>query len=139
MTPFIFKFYLMFYGYKIVYVPSSKSITEIRTYIPNRELLKHLHFTVLDNVLIKKGTYKQSSMPSADKDKIKEHLFLLDKKIIENEKVLIFDDLCTTGNTLKAAYDLIKPHAKCVRLFTLFHHQVWYNKNGLGWFHERIY
>lgn len=100
------------------------SQTQKRGYIPNYEILKHLQLEVLENVLEKTQAYKQSTMHRSTRDNVKHVIVLKNHEYIKNQKILLFDDLVTTGNTLKACYDLLIEHAMQVEVFALFHHEI---------------
>lgn len=123
-SPFLFSFYIKFFQYKVVYVPSHISQSEKRGYIPNKELLRQIRLVLIEDILIKKYPYKQSTMHRETRDNIRSVIEIRNIERIQGKHILLFDDLVTTGNSLKACYDLIKPHAKSVKVFALFHHEI---------------
>lgn len=124
LSPFLLKFYLKYRSHVIVYVPSHTSVTKERGYIPNREILSTQNLTVYDDVFIKKQAYKQSTMHRDVRDNVHSVIELQNTQRIKNKKVLLFDDLCTTGNSLKACFDLIEPFCLSIEVFALFHHEM---------------
>ena len=119
LNPCYLKFHLKYWGYVIVLAPSSQ---ENRSYRPNKELVKDLKLEVIDDVFVKLKSYKQSEMSLKQRADVKDVIALKNVHQIRNKKVLIFDDICTTGNTLKACHDLISCEVSQIRLFTLFYH-----------------
>ena len=124
LTPFLSRFYFKYFRYTLVYVPSSQEMNELRGYTPNELLLQSQRLPFLTDVFYKKYNYKQSTMHQSTRDNIKDVIVLKDIQKIKGKRILLFDDLCTTGNTLKACYDLIKEHAKDTQVFALFHHEI---------------
>lgn len=68
--------------------------------------------------LVKTKNIKQSLQRAKQRKEIDKAIQLQDIKDITNKKVILIDDVCTTGNTLLAAYRLIKPHALSVKAIT---------------------
>lgn len=124
LSPYLTYFYFNFFNYVIVYVPSHKEKIMERGYIPNQLILETQHLTVIHHVFKKQINHKQSKMSRDKRHQIK-HVITLEKiDAIKNRNVLLFDDLCTTGHSLKACYDLIEPHAKSIKVVALFHHEI---------------
>ncbi len=124
LKPHLTCFYVNFFRCVIVYVPSSKDKTKERGYTPNKLILKTQILRVIDDVFEKKIHHKQSEMNRSQRHKIKDVIILKDPEAIKHKHVLLFDDLCTTGHSLKACYDLLKPYAKSIKVLALFHHEI---------------
>lgn len=73
----------------------------------------------------KKEDIKQSSKSKAERAHIKEILALKELYPLPKKKILLVDDVCTTGNTLYAALDLI--HPDCI--FVIAAHHLWIKAN----------
>lgn len=91
-------------GYTFVVLPSSKEDDEIRGFNPNIEIIKSLGLDIF-NGLYKNIKYKQTS--SNDRNKIADVLKIKDGHLLKGKKVVIFDDVITSGSTLNAAMALI--------------------------------
>ncbi len=64
--------------------------------------------------------YKQSDQKGHDRINIKYHLKMSDIEKVRNKKILLVDDVMTTGSTLKASISLVKQgHPKDIKILTL--------------------
>ena len=99
---------LRYKNYEIVYVPSSKEKIIEKGFDHVREMFKHLNLK--EGVkIVKTRNEKQSDKTYKERLKIKNLFKIEEYKNIEGKKVLIVDDICTTGSTLKAIINLLIP------------------------------
>ncbi|NLW15123.1 MAG: ComF family protein [Erysipelothrix sp.] len=124
LSPYLLQFYFKFYKYTIVAVPSHISASERRGYIPTHELCRSLKLPLECDVLMKKHPYKQSTMHRSVRENIKDVIMLNDIDKIRGKHILLFDDLVTTGHTLRACYELLEPYVLSIQVFALFHHDI---------------
>ena len=73
-------------------------------------MFSSLKLPVLKDVLMKKKDDNQHLKSYVERTKVKDNFLVTNKEILRNKKILICDDICTTGSSLKAAVDLIKPY-----------------------------
>lgn len=92
---------IRFRGYCIVPAPSSKSRDEIRGFNQVEEIAKRLGMPIL-NCLEKEGDSKQSSLNKEERKKVGKFIHLKKGWRIKGKKVLLMDDVYTTGSTIKA-------------------------------------
>lgn len=106
-------------GYTITHVPSYHKEDEERGFNHVVEMFRNINLK--SNDLIKKVTpYKQADHNKRDRTKIKEHLIIENVDLIRNKKILIVDDVMTTGSTLKAMVDLINQgHPKTIKILVM--------------------
>lgn len=99
---------LKFHGYYIIPVPSSKSHNQNRGYNQVIEMFKFLDLPILD-YLEKTKESKQSSLSYKERFKSAD-LFDYGSKAtsLAGKKVVIVDDVYTSGTSLRACIDLIK-------------------------------
>ena len=98
---------LFFKGYTIVPIPSNECDDEIREFNHVEQIFSYLKLPML-KILYKKEKYKQSDQKKTDRSNIKNILKLSTLSNLKNQKILIVDDIFTTGSTLGVAIDLIK-------------------------------
>lgn len=110
-TVFLERFLLMikliYKGYYLVGVPSSNKDNKTRKFNHVIEMFSLLRMPFL-NCLIKINDEKQSNKKKKDRNKVKNNISLVDGYKIKNKKILIVDDIYTTGNTLRTCIELVK-------------------------------
>ena len=107
---FHYKFLLktIFFDYVIVPVPSFNEHNLKRGFNHVQEMFSCLSLPII-NCLEKIEDIKQSSLKKDNRQEISKYLIINEnhKKLI-NKKVLLVDDVLTTGSTLGACYELLK-------------------------------
>ncbi len=98
---------MMFNDYILVPTPSSKLDDEKRGFNHVVEIYKCLGLT-MENVVIKTSKDKQSSKTSKERLKIDNVLIGKNLEKIRNKKVLIVDDIYTTGATIFKMIEIVK-------------------------------
>ena len=96
-----------FKGYKIAPVPSDENSDKIRGFNHVQEIFKMLDLPII-NCLYKKRNYKQADLTKEVRMKVSENLGIKNLESLKGKKILLVDDVCTTGSTLKACIQLIK-------------------------------
>lgn len=107
ISPFVKDIKILFHNYFVLLAPSSKKRILERGFNHTFEIFKCLN---LKNVspIEKINDDKQSSKSYIERLKVKDSLILKEIELIKNKKILICDDICTTGSTLKAIIELVK-------------------------------
>ncbi len=103
----------------MVPVPSWKQEDEIRGFNHVIEIFKLLNLPII-NCLEKKENFKQSNLPKVEREKIKNKLKVINGHVIKNKKILIIDDVLTTGSTIKAVINLLENYSpKIIKVLIL--------------------
>jgi competence protein ComFC len=105
--------------YKVVPIPSSFEDNQKRGFAHIEEIIK----TFSNNMVVclfKTDNFKQSDQNNQGRKEIGKHMILKEGLLSKKDKVLIVDDVYTTGNTISSAINLIKKtgvnHIKCLVL-----------------------
>ncbi|MDF9838577.1 MULTISPECIES: phosphoribosyltransferase [unclassified Breznakia] len=107
----------MYEDYVFVFAPSSKGKEEERGFSSLSLLFADLK--VEKQYLFEKTKeYKQSSQPYQKRYQVKD-IIVRNKHMLPTKKILLVDDMCTSGATLKRMYELVKNHEFEVALLTI--------------------
>lgn len=98
--------FIHFKDYIIVPTPSSEDDNRIRGFSPMEEIAKALSSRIFTG-LYKKENYKQSNLSFEERKNVSDKLGIHRKNELTHQKVLIIDDVFTSGSTLKACLDLV--------------------------------
>lgn len=99
---------LRFFDYILFPIPSCKEDDQIRGFNHVYEAFKILNLK-MDTRIVKTKKIKQSDRTAKERKNIGEFLSLIDKSSLKNKKILLVDDICTTGSTLRACIRLLEP------------------------------
>ncbi|NLC96497.1 MAG: ComF family protein [Erysipelotrichaceae bacterium] len=109
-------FKIKYYGYTLIPMPSSKEALEKRGFNHLIKIFKDTNLNIED-VLYKSEDIKQMNQDLKERSNIKNVIKI--KDITLPKKVVLVDDVCTTGSTLSSAIDLIKPKVKKLKIYTI--------------------
>ena len=98
---------LKYRGYKIVALPSYYLDDEARGFNHVKEIGKLINLPILD-VLEKTENIKQADQNAEGRKKIERILKINNLETIKNQKILLMDDVHTTGSSIDAAIKLIE-------------------------------
>lgn len=109
-------------GYTMIGMPSSADKIAERGFHHLKRMLEVVQLPYAD--LFEKDTaYKQSLKSGAERKEIKFHMRLRKDAVIPNTPLLLVDDVCTTGATLKHAYKLLEKHTMDMEALVLSAHE----------------
>lgn len=110
---------LWFRGYVIVPIPSYVGDDEKREFNHVVEMFKLLGLP-MKKLIVKTEKVKQADRTAEERRQIGKHLKLVDDKKLYGEKILLVDDVYTTGSTMKAAVSLIeKIQPKTIKILVI--------------------
>ena len=100
--------YLLYKGYMVIPVPSYHTEDLKREFNHVVEIFSSLHLPI-ERLITKTDNIKQSSLKKSERASISKHLKMSNIEMVKNKKVLLVDDIHTTGSTIQACINLIKP------------------------------
>ncbi len=116
---FIKELKIYFKGYKVVPVPSYKKDDELRGFNHVLEAFKQMGLDLLP-IVEKTEHFKQAEKSAKERQSINKYLQLNSTKQLTKDRVLIVDDIYTTGATMKAVINLVeKLHPKEIKVLVL--------------------
>ena len=98
---------LKYHGYSIVPVPSFHLDDEKRGFNHVEQIYSRLFLPIL-NVIEKTKQEKQANKNRKERTKVGKIFKITDVECIKNKKILIVDDVLTTGSSVNAVIELIK-------------------------------
>jgi competence protein ComFC len=118
-----FQFYLRmkYRKFTLVPAPSNLDSEKERGFNHVKEMFSGLSLPFMD-LFYKKIDYKQSDLNYYERQEVKEKIGIRVDVSLENKNILLVDDLMTTGSTLKAMINLLKPYKpKSVAILIMSH------------------
>ena len=104
---FVNELRLRYFDYALVPIPSYYKDDEKREFNHVEEMFKTLKLPML-KILVKTKNVKQATSQHYKRKQMKKYLDLCETPNLSNKKILIVDDVYTTGSTMKSAIDLIR-------------------------------
>lgn len=102
-------FRLLYHGYSIVPVPSSKEHDEARGFNQVIEIFRGFKMPFIE-AISKTKNVKQSDLDYDSRQKVGDSLKWNDRCQIEGRRILLVDDVFTTGASIKACLALVNNH-----------------------------
>lgn len=119
LNMFIKELRVIYRGYYLIPIPSYKPDDDIRGFNHVTEVFKMLNLPMLD-ILEKTSHFKQAENNAKDRQLISKYLVIKNLNSLIKKRVLIVDDIYTTGSTMSAAINLVeKLNPKEIRVLVL--------------------
>ena len=116
LYPFVNRLRHRYRGYTLLLMPSSREKQEERGFSHLKEMFECLHLPMLEP-FIKESSRVQKALGRKGRMEM-EHSILRRKEIELPKKILLVDDVCTTGSTLRGALHTLKKEDHTVRILT---------------------
>jgi len=119
LEQYLLYFKTMFKGYYLIPIPSyykDDIRREFNHVIEAFNCLKLPYLPIIEKI----DEYKQSDQHKTDRMNISKHLKVSDLDKVHGKKILLVDDVVTTGSTLKACIELIRgAQPKDIKILTI--------------------
>lgn len=116
---FAWFYYLKFFNYYKVYAPSYYLDDETRGFNHVKEIFSSLHLKEI-NCFKKNYPTRQVDVSKNQRENISELISIENGERIYNKKILILDDVYTTGSTVKSMINLLKAyHPKKIEVLVM--------------------
>lgn len=99
--------YYLYKGYMVIPVPSYKTEDLKREFNHVIEIFSSLNLPIV-RLIEKTENIKQSSLKKNERANIAKYLKMSNIETVRNKKVLLVDDIHTTGSTIQACIDLVR-------------------------------
>lgn len=103
----------------VVLVPSTQSSFERRGFDHIELLALHSGFKDVHHIFENKGKEQQALKKEHDRKNVRGEIKLKNHDDIKGRKILILDDIITSGNTILACAELLKPHVFSIDVLTI--------------------
>ena len=119
MTRYASELRIKYFNYVMVPIPSYFEDDEIREFNHVEEIFKYLKLPML-KILVKTEKIKQAMRNSEERKEVSNYLALRETPDLSNKRILLVDDVYTTGATMKAAIKLIETlHPKTIKVLVM--------------------
>ena len=110
---------LLYKGYTLIPAPSYSKDDEQRDFRHVKEIFKCVNLPI-EYAVEKFSPFKQAEHNKKERGHIGQHLRLIKPQVITGKKILIVDDVSTTGSTLKALIKLVRSaKPKCIKVLVI--------------------
>lgn len=127
------KFNNKYRHHAFVVMPSSDEKRRERGFVPVAAMLSRLHAPILEP-FYKSENHKQSLQSFKDREKIHQVMHRSPTIALPKKKLVLIDDVCTSGATLACAYHLLQQHTYTIEAIVLSAHPLFVescDKKGL--------
>ncbi|MDD4532839.1 MAG: phosphoribosyltransferase family protein [Bacilli bacterium] len=108
-----------YFGFSVVLVPSSPQKMKEREFDHLELIFKYLNLPIL-KILTKKDGQEQKKTSAAQRRLVYQKINITRGDTVTGKKILLVDDVITTGSTLKACLNLLKKYRpKKIEILTL--------------------
>lgn len=120
--PLRFSVWFFYHDYSIVCVPTTQHSINRRGFDHMKLIASCLGNDILEDILIKKDSPKQSLLHVDERREVHKYFSINNSAQLKGKKIILIDDVVTTGASLLACYHLLLPHCKKVKVIGLCVH-----------------
>jgi ComF family protein len=99
--------FIKYHSYVVLFPPSNKEDDQKRGFNHLEEIVKTLNLEN-HNLFYKTYNFKQSDRGFLEREKILNEIKIQDSNFLKDKKILLIDDVMTSGNTIKACINLLE-------------------------------
>ena len=114
LSPFIRQIKRKYKNHLIVFPPSSADENQTRGFNHMEEVAKTISNRVY-TIFYKRENKKQTTTPFHLRYQIKNAIYMTKNEILENQKILLIDDIYTSGNTIQTCIKLLQTNIQKIR------------------------
>ncbi len=114
LSPFIRQIKRKYKKHLIVFPPSSADENQTRGFNHMEEVAKTISNRVY-TIFYKRENKKQATTPFHLRYQIKNAIYMTKNEILENQKILLIDDIYTSGNTIQTCIKLLQTNIQKIR------------------------
>lgn len=115
--------------YTIVLMPSNEAKIKERGFMPVQEMLTRIKLPIIQP-FFKQQAHKQSLQSYENRALISQVIKIKSDVKLPDTKLLLVDDVCTSGNTLQCAYHLLAKHTYKIEALVLCAHPMFVESCG---------
>ncbi|WP_159521486.1 ComF family protein [Erysipelothrix urinaevulpis] len=119
-----------FRKYTIIPVPSTIQANNKRGFRHMEEIVRRSGFKNIEACLKHCGEKEQALQHFSKRQNVSNYLMLENESVIRGKRLLLIDDILTSGETMKACVNLLKPYAKDIRCLVISSGKKWYKKTS---------
>ncbi|MFA5282997.1 MAG: phosphoribosyltransferase family protein [Bacilli bacterium] len=117
----LFPYKLFYLNYVIVPAPSNIEDDNIRGFNHVQEIFRFMKMPIITPI-IKNTRFKQSDLNRKEREMVGSKFSLTNASLIRAKRILLVDDVYTTGSTLKACVNLLKSASpKSIKILVISH------------------
>lgn len=122
LHPIKLKLQFFLNDYILIPLPTTKLSLERRAFDHMGLIAATSGLEILDDVLVKSPSPKQSMQTLEDRSKVSQYFHLREPERVRGKKVILMDDVVTTGASISACYELLKPYCKRIKVIVVCIH-----------------
>lgn len=129
LRPYLTYLRLIYHGFSITTIPSSRSKLAFRAFDHMKLIVSELRLPYIETMRSLKDI-NQSQKNYEERKKMRHNFELINRDL--PKKLLIIDDVITSGSSLLGAYDILKPHTQKIEALALSYSSNWESSHKIN-------